>query len=225
MVWQVYDWYLQAHGGFYGTKKSAAPLYSQYNRRSQKIEVINASLESWEETLVSATLYNKNMDLVWETSEMMDLGENSVYELDEKVPLDEHVSFLKLEMQNPEGKILTDNFYWLSTSNNFSFFNELPEPILVIEAQEIGRSERYVSYQVDISNTGESLALMTTFKLLDPLTGLEILPSFWNDNYISLLPGEQKTITVSIVTDNLPKETALSWKSFNMPSPKVLKLK
>lgn len=225
MVWQVYDWYLQAHGGFYGTKKSAAPLYCQYNRRSQKIEVINASLDFWEETLVSATLYNEKLDQIWETSESLDIDENSVYELNEKVPLDEKVSFLKLELLNPEGEALTDNFYWLSTSNNFASFNDLPEPLLSLEAQEIGRSERYVSYQVDVSNTGESLALMTVLKLLDPITGLEILPSYWSENYFSLLPGEKTTVTVTIASDNLPMELALSWKSFNMSAPKELKLK
>ncbi|MDX2429880.1 MAG: beta galactosidase jelly roll domain-containing protein, partial [Bacteroides sp.] len=196
MVWQVYDWYLQANAGFYGTKKSAAPLYCQYNRRSHKIEVINASLEAREQTLVRAELYDENLSKIWEFLETIDLDENSVYELDETVPVGDKVCFLKLEMKSTSGASLTDNFYWLSTKNDFKSFNQLPEPLIEISSAEAGAEARNIAYLVTLSNKGESLALMTNLKLIDPVSGLEILPSFWSDNYLSLLPGEENSVQV-----------------------------
>ncbi len=225
MVWQVYDWYLQAHAGFYASKKSAAPLYGQYNRRSHKIEVINASLDVRGQTHVSAVLYNEELTKIWESSETLDLGENSVCELDESVPVTSEPCFLELELKDPSGESLTDNFYWLSTKNDFKSFNNLPEPVIEIVTDKISTGEGYIAYTLKVSNTGESIALMTNLKLTDPVSGLEILPSFWSDNYLSLLPGEQKSVQVRIDSDNLPETTELTWKAFNMNSSKSITLK
>ncbi len=225
MVWQVYDWYLQAHGGFYGIRKSAAPLSCQFNRKSHKIELINASLEAREQIHVSSVLYNEKLEAFWESAETIDLGENSVYELNEVVPVTEDLCFLKIKMRSPSGVPLTDNFYWLSTKNDFKSFNHLPVPDISIETEKIESSEAYIAYTVQVSNTGNSIALMTNLKLVDPVSGLEILPCFWSDNYLSLLPGEQKSVRVRIATDMLPENIELTWKSFNMSQAKSLTLK
>ena len=65
---------------------------------------------------------------------------------------------------------------------------------------------------------------MTMLKIVDPDSGLEILPSYWSDNYLSLLPGEQKTVEVGIETDNLPKKVVLTYKAFNMKTPTTINL-
>jgi len=41
------------------------------------------------------------------------------------------------------------------------------------------------------------------FAQRDPLFKTEILPVFWEDNYFSLLPGEERIISVSYDTANL----------------------
>jgi len=64
---------------------------------------------------------------------------------------------------------------------------------------------------------------MTELKLIDSNTGLEILPSFWSDNYLSLLPGEKKEVTLEADTNNLPAEISLKYKAFNMKSAKFVK--
>lgn len=225
MVWQVYDWYLQAHAGFYGTKKSAAPQYVQYNRKSRKIEVVNASLQTLEQTQISAILYDASLTKTWETSLTLDLKKNSVYELDESLPPTKEVSYLKLEMKKASGKSISDNFYWLSETNNFLSFNELPEPKLEVEAQKNEMEEGKTGYSIRLSNRGESLALMCVLKLVDPVSGLEVLPSFWSDNYLSLLPGEEHTVKVEIGSDNLPGELVLTHKAFNMKKARSTNLK
>jgi exo-1,4-beta-D-glucosaminidase len=63
---------------------------------------------------------------------------------------------------------------------------------------------------------------MTELKLIDNTTGLEILPSFWSDNYLTLLPGEKKEVTLEADTNNLPAEINLKYKAFNMKSAKFV---
>ncbi|MFH0757968.1 MAG: glycosyl hydrolase [Bacteroidota bacterium] len=223
VVWQVYDWYLQSHAGFYGIRKSAAPQTIQFNRGSKKIEVINASPDAFRESRVTAVLYDETLTKIWEESENLDMDQNSVYELDGTVPVTEKVCFLKLELQNRSGEVIMDNFYWLSTVNNFKSFNTLPEPGLKVVARKATSDKDHASYKVTLSNTGDNLALMTRLKLVDPVSGLEILPSYWSDNYISMLPGEKKSIQVEIASDNLPG-LMLEYKAFNMKEPKQITL-
>jgi len=224
MVWQVYDWYLQAHAGYYGTKKSAAPQSVQFNRSSNKIEVVNASLGKFSKTSLSAMLYDENLNKIWDTSVTLDLAKNSVYELEKMVPVTEGICYLKLELESQSGDPLVDNFYWLSTTNNFKSFNQLPEPVLKVNTTDKSEHNTIKTYSVTISNQGQSIALMTVLKIVDPDSGLEILPSYWSDNYLSLLPGEQKTVEVGFETDNLPKKVVLTYKAFNMKSPTTINL-
>jgi hypothetical protein len=215
MTWQLYDWYRQTHAGYYGIKKAAVPVCVQLNRNTMKIQVVNATLKKVEQARVSAHMYNEPLVETWNTSKTIDLNQNAVTSLEETVPVTSDISYLKLILQNREGETLSDNFYWLSPDNDFRSFSKLPEPKIEITSQQID-SEDNRTYSITISNRGKSLALMTELKLVDQDTDLEILPSFWSDNYFSLLPGEEKTVHVETGINDLPDNILLKCKAFNM---------
>ena len=66
---------------------------------------------------------------------------------------------------------------------------------------------------------------MTQFKIIDPDSGLEILPSYWSDNYLSILPGVQKEVEVLLERGNLPEKMVLTYKAFNMKTSTTVILK
>lgn len=223
ITWQVYDWYLQAHAGYYGVKKAASPVVIQFNRASKKVEILNATYKVISRAKVTATLYNSNLDKIWETSENHDLPKSSVFTLKDSVPVTTEICYLKLKVENQKGDIISDNFYWLSSENNFKAFNNLPETKLKISTKKENSNE-LVKYNFSISNKGKTVALMTELRLVDNNTGLEILPSIWTDNYISLLPGEKKMVQVEINSNNLPTGLFLKYKTFNTKEPGMIKL-
>jgi exo-1,4-beta-D-glucosaminidase len=45
-----------------------------------------------------------------------------------------------------------------------------------------------------LNNVGKTIAFFIELKISDKKTGETILPVFWEDNYVSLLPGEKRTI-------------------------------
>jgi hypothetical protein len=57
-----------------------------------------------------------------------------------------------------------------------------------------GNDERKAT--VKISNPGATPALMIKLTLKDSVTGTRILPAYYSENYVSLLPGEERTIAV-----------------------------
>ena len=56
---------------------------------------------------------------------------------------------------------------------------------------------------VTLDNASESLAFFVRLKVTTGAGGAEILPVIWQDNYISLLPGEKRDITASYRTAEL----------------------
>jgi hypothetical protein len=49
---------------------------------------------------------------------------------------------------------------------------------------------------VRIRNSGSAPALMVKLILKDAVTGERILPAYYSENYVSLLPGEERVVTV-----------------------------
>jgi len=102
--------------------------------------------------------------------------------------------FLTLRLVNTAREIVSDNLYWLPDSTGaYSGLQNLAPAALDVEAVH-GGAERI---QVTLNNPpGGPLAFFNRISLVDPATRQRLLPVFYSDNYISVLPGESKTITL-----------------------------
>ena len=123
--------------------------------------------------------------------------------------------FLDLRVTDHSGQLVGSNFYWLSIkpetldwakSNwyttptasyaDYTSLAQLPKVKLnVTSRDERSRDSRDVVTRVTVENPGKSLAFFVRLKLNKD--GEEILPVVWQDNYISLLPGEKREITAT----------------------------
>ena len=74
---------------------------------------------------------------------------------------------------------------------------------------------------VVLHNPTRSVALMTHLQLHDANTRRRILPVFYGDNYVSLLPGEHKTVTVeaSLPARAAPIVLIDGWNVTVVPAP------
>ena len=46
MIWHLYDYYLDAGGGYFATKKACEPLHIQYSYDDRSIVVVNSTYQS-----------------------------------------------------------------------------------------------------------------------------------------------------------------------------------
>ena len=69
--------------------------------------------------------------------------------------------------------------------------------------------------RVTLDNPSKSLAFFVRLKVTRGTGGEEVLPVVWQDNYVSLLPGERREITATYRTRNLgnakPEVEAQGW--------------
>jgi exo-1,4-beta-D-glucosaminidase len=143
------------------------------------------------------------------------------------------------------GELLSRNFYWLLAKPDVPdfaktewYYTPLTEYADFLALQDLPKATVNASmtvsdaYQeaaahVTIENTGSGLAFLVRLRLLKGKDGPEVLPVFFDDNYISLLPGEKREITVHVRKSDLgAAKPVLAVDGFNvapvqLPYPRV----
>lgn len=198
---QMYDWYLDVNASLYGTRKGCEPLHAFYNPVARRAELLNTSLVDQRGLTVTARIYDAKGTVRWEKETKSDALANTVNPLfDITVPDDiEGIYFLTLSTQPGES-----NIYWLTTlANDFSGLTTLPASRPELKASLQKKDSDYTG-TVSLRSDGK-ISFFNRIKLFDKQTGKRILPVHYSDNYITLMPGDEREITLSFRSD-LPRE-------------------
>lgn len=220
MVWQLYDWYQQAHAGYYGAMKASELIHVQMNRNNNQIGVLNATFSAMENAKIEATLFNAQTDTLWYREQKINLPANCFSPSNNRVPITGELCFLKLKLSDSKGKLISDNFYWLGTDNDFTELNTLSPSVIEGSVERSDINENTV-FDIRLKNTGNKLAFMLACKLVDERTGVELLPSLWSNNYISLLPGESTMLRLSVNKKLLSANQTIEVKAYNMSAIRI----
>ncbi len=213
MIWHLYDYYLRPGGGYFGTQKACEPLHVQYSYDDRSVVVVNGLPRAFPGLRAVAHIYNLDLAEKYANDATVDAAEDSstrVFTLPEIEGLSRPY-FLKLDLFDA-GKLVSTNFYWLSSQADelswarsawyytpqksyadFTGLAELPRVELAVTPRFEQTMDKGTA-RVMVKNPSSSLAFMVRFKVTRP-GGEEILPVYWNDNYISLMPGEERELT------------------------------
>ena len=114
------------------------------------------------------------------------------------------VHFIKLELTDAKGNLLSDNFYWRSNQpGNYKALNTLSNAKLNTTSKLIDRKGKKV-IKAQIRNVGTSIAFAVHVQAVRSSDGERILPALMNDNYFTLLKGESKDIEIEFDAALLP---------------------
>ena len=204
--WQVYDWYLKPMVSWFYLKKAGEPLHVQMNLPDRMVSVINTRLAPQPGLEVTARVYDLDAKLRWQQTARLDAPANAFKEafavtnLDEATP----VSFVKLELKDARGQLVSDNFYWRAGKNadGLKALQKLPPVRLKTDCRTETRGGDTV-VRATISNPTEQLAFFIQLAVTKGVRGEEALPVLWSDNYFSLLPHESREITATIAAKDL----------------------
>jgi len=145
------------------------------------------------------------------------------------------IFFVRLRLEDGAGKIVSTNFYWLSsepariewaktvyfddppppdTTNSTSIYtpaspyddlralNQLPR-VRVYASATLEQTAGEPRVHVKISNPSSHLAFQICLGIRQKGQAADILPVIWEDNYISLLPGEKRELTATFRSSEL----------------------
>jgi hypothetical protein len=195
MVWQTYDYYFEPTAAYFGAKKACEPLHIQYNALTDSIEIVNHSAGNRTKINVTATIFDLNGKRVRQQKAQVSSSEDSTLAWQKLSVLTPGVTadvyFLRLQLSDKNG-LLSENLYIMGRNdNNYRALMTLPKPQL--QQQVTIKGEKA---SVTIRNSGKTPAVFLRLNLKGA-DDEQILPVVYSDNYLTLMPGEQKTVTVT----------------------------
>ena len=201
--WQIFDWFHRPMVSYYYIKKANRPVHVLWSPLDDQIYAVNHRMEAFQGT-VHAEVYDFDMKKLVTVKQSITVSAESSSDIGIKIArydnLPEGVYYLKLRLADSEDSPVSDNFYWIPTNEKLTGLENLPA--VSLNHTETFREEGDETVvTVTITNPSDRLAFFVR-AILQKGTE-EILPVFWSDNYISLLPGEMQTLEVRIATKHL----------------------
>jgi len=217
LIWHLYDYYLVPAGGYFGTKKACEPVHVQYSYDDNSVAVINSTYQALKGMKVGAKIYNLDAKEKASKDLTLDLASDSSAKAF-TLPTPDGLTttyFLKLELRDNGGALVSENFYWLSTKvdtldwarhhdtvytpqkdfADLAGLNHLPKARVRVAKTDQTKGPAG-AIRVSIENQCDCVAFMVHPRLTRGKGGDDVVPVFWTDNYFSLLPGEKKAVVV-----------------------------
>jgi exo-1,4-beta-D-glucosaminidase len=223
MIWHLYDFYLRPGGSYFGAKKACEPLHVQYSYDDRSVLVVNSTLAEKKGLVVNARVVGLDgVEKLLRTAKV-DVGPDGVAKalVVPEVPELAPTYFVFLKLDDASGRTLSRNVYWLSTRPETLAFDKSQWYVTPVTQfadltglQKLPPAELRVTVnpspggpegraRVVIENPSKALAFFVHASLRRGEAGEELLPVLWEDNDLTLLPGERREIAVGYETKRL----------------------
>jgi exo-1,4-beta-D-glucosaminidase len=227
MIWHLYDYYMRPGGGYFGAKRAMAALHPIYGYDDHSIWVVSSQYGDAKGLKLTTNVYNLDMTEEFTQENPVDAPADStakIFTLPDIADLSP-TYFLALRLEDSTGKLVGSNFYWLSTKPetldwakttwwmtptasyaDFTALSQLPRIKLKVADRSERKGEEEITHVI-LQNPSKSLAFFVRLKVDKGAKGEEILPVIWEDNYISLMPGEKREVTATYRASELGAAT------------------
>ncbi|MFD9943738.1 fibronectin type III domain-containing protein [Nonomuraea sp. NPDC059023] len=204
--WQLFDYYLDQGGSYWGAREANKPLHVQYSYDNDSVVVVNSTTNAAQNLQVKTDVFNLDGTAKYSSTATVNVPADGGKATAVTIPSISGLSstyLVRLTLLRA-GEEIDRNVYWLSTSDdvidwsgntwyyvptssyaNLTGLNSMPRTSLSVTA---------TTNTVTITNTGTAPALYLDVRMVDA-AGTPVLPITWSDNAISLWPGESKTLT------------------------------
>ena len=225
-VWQLYHYDLEPNSSLFAVKKAGEPVHIQFNEADGDLEVINNLPQPLTNAVarVSVYLLDGTLATLYETKVTAEASSATSLGPVKFPSLLTATHFLKLELEDAQGKGLSSNFYWRGEPGYPDVLSDLDKmPAVPIEFQ-VARSDANGKRVLTLTlhNPTTHIALMAHLQLRRQHSGERVLPVFYSDNYVSLTANEFKTITIeadlSAFRGDDPQVTVDGWNVTVVPT-------
>lgn len=220
----LFDYYLRPGGAYYGAKTGLRPLsvvfdsYATGDHSQAKITAVNQSPQDQKGLAVRVRTY----DLAGRvrddrTVDGIDIPSGGAVPamMLPKIPVNSPVYFVRGELLDHTGTVLSENVYWQSQQrddvgdprNDAAFelkqaswadmtaLNTMARTPLDVHAQHAADGD---GVTIQLANPSKQVAFFERAEVMSTRDGDEILPIEYSDNYITVFPGETVTLRATV---------------------------
>ncbi|HME49474.1 MAG TPA: glycoside hydrolase [Mycobacterium sp.] len=214
----LFDYYLRPGGAYYGAKKGLRPLsvvfdsYATGDHRQAKITVVNQTQSDQKDLRVRVRVYDLDGALRDDgTADGVSVSSGAAVQAMTLPPEaeDSGVFFVRAELLDTTGKVVAENVYWQSQrpddvgdpENDQAFdlqqvswadmtpVNYMPPVPLDVTAQQTFDDDNS-GVVIRLHNPTAHIAFFERAEITSTPDGDEILPIQYDDNYVTVFPGE-----------------------------------
>ena len=242
LYWQLYDTYLQPNGSFYAVRKACKPLHAIYRYGFNDVYLANEDLQDANNVTVKIRAFDINSKEIFADQWSGNIKTNTskfIYKLP-KIKGLSPVWFLDLRIFDKNNHEVDNSIYWLSLKKDildyaaakkllwpyytpcsqyadYTALDKLPKVKLEYDYQ-YSKDDRFGKISLTVKNPSGVIAFFTFIDVVDAETGNPILPVYWDDNYITLLPGEERNYEAKFFLSDMKSDVrpVLEIKAWNV---------
>lgn len=221
MLWGILSSDYDTQASYYATKKACEPLHVQLDLATNDVSVVNTTLEPLLKATVIADVYSVEGTSLEHREVVLNAASDDVTQgmrLELASLEGKGTVLVRLQLHDARGEMKSDNLYWRAASDaGYRVLATMPTARLQTRVRmvpgDVRDSERTV--EVHLKNPTGIPALEAKLVLFDA-TGAQILPAYFSDNYVSLLPGEDRMVKVQLPRERVHGALKLTLRGWNV---------
>lgn len=196
-MWEIFTSDYDTQASYYGVKKACESVHVQLDLSDGNVSITNTTTEARTGLKLSARVYGLDNKLLLSRDAVVNAAADAMtpgFPLALTPLMGDGVVLVRLELRAADGQLVSDNFYWRAASDaGYRALDKLAPATVTATVNASSKDE----IGVDLRNLGQVAALQNKLTLVHA-DGSQVLPAYYSDNYLSLLPGEERTVTISI---------------------------
>ncbi|KAK3690390.1 glycoside hydrolase superfamily [Podospora appendiculata] len=247
--WNIWDYYQHPAGGYFGAKVGSRVEHVAYDYVHKSVYLINRSLDKQGARTVDVQVVDTAGKVTYTTSAKVTTTPNtskSILSLTSALGNIKDVVFLRLVLSDPAtGTVVSRNVYWVSKAidtldwpssewyvtpvtkySDYTALNKLATANVSITAAPAAKTggakctSAGTTTIVTLENLSTVPAFFIALNLVDS-AGRDVLPVTWTDNYVTLLPKEKISVSVSALPGAAAPVAVLA-RGKNIPKATVI---
>ena len=224
-MWEVLGYDYDTQSSYYGEKEALQPLHIQLNLATDAVDVVNTPRTAPGPLQAVADVYSLSNKALLHQTALVTVAANreaSAMHLN-LAPLEKNaVILVQLQLKDRSGKVVSRNLYWLAgNDSDFRQLSHLADADVTATASS-SCAKQQCTIHIQLKNAGSDVALQNKLTLVSASSGKRILPAYYSNNYVSLLPGQTRTIVIHYPINAADGAApGLTLRAFNMPQRSV----
>lgn len=234
LTWQYVDWYTRPTAAYFGAKKACTPVHALLDPHEQAVYVVNSLYEAQDGLSLDVIVLDPAGSVLSQDSFTVSVAADGCTRAGAlRIPESAgNLRFVKMLLKNKDGVILSENVYWLSATPDvpgasghkdsvfythpksvadYSGLNTLPETSVESRITSDG-----TNHTITLENKSDRIAFQMELALLPADSDLSLAPVYWSDNYVTLFPGESRTLQAQ-TSSGSTAPLRLRVQGFNVP--------
>jgi hypothetical protein len=209
LVWQSYDYYFEPTAAYFGAKKASEPLHIQWNPLTDSVEVVNYSVPNGSGLIAKMQV----LDMEGKVKLTQKVALNSPIDsrteiMPVTIPNDlTGIYMLRLELTRGNELISRNEYCRGAMPDSSGGIGDLKgiaqfPAIKLVSQTHMGKAGDHWIVTTKLINNTKYPAFNIRLKVTGDKSSERILPVIYSDNYFTMLPGDERTVDITLKSED-----------------------